>query len=110
MQVSTSHFPPLILDSALDSLAQSIFLESPPFFSIHVQNQPNSRHNARGSIGIDTTYLDKQVEEKRLRDAQRAHQEKQEGKLRSSESAISHSTPPHLCILTLYGFTSSSNL
>mmetsp|Transcript_3320 Transcript_3320/g.5094 ORF Transcript_3320/g.5094 Transcript_3320/m.5094 type:complete len:338 (-) Transcript_3320:54-1067(-) len=43
-----------------------------------MQNQSLVRRNARGSIGVDTTYLDKQIEEKRLRDALIAHQEKQE--------------------------------
>ena len=33
----------------------------------------------RGSIPVDTHYLDEQIEEKRLRDAQLAQQEKQQG-------------------------------
>ena len=32
-------------------------------------------------MGVDTAYLDRQIEEKRLRDAQISQQEKQEGKL-----------------------------
>eukprot|EP00984_Skeletonema_dohrnii_P004575 scaffold1616_cov100-Skeletonema_dohrnii-CCMP3373.AAC.5 len=103
MQVSPSQFSASLLVLCSRFFAQSTFLESPPFFSIHVQNQPRARHNARGSIGIDTAYLDKQVEEKRLRDAQKAHQEKQEGKLRSSvnvPSPIQRHT--HLIPLTLY--------
>lgn len=46
----------------------------------HFQNQPLARRNARGSIGVDTAYLDRQREEKRFADAQ-ILQEKQEGKL-----------------------------
>jgi hypothetical protein len=34
---------------------------------------------ARGSIPVDTNYLDEQIEEKRLRDVQLAQQEKQQG-------------------------------
>lgn len=58
------------------------FLESTLLSLIVTQNQPLSRHKhkARGSNGIDTSGLDKQIEEKRLRDAQIVQQEKQEGR------------------------------
>ena len=71
--------------------SQSLLLNQPGSrsllsHSIRFQNQPLARRNARGSIGVDTAYLDRQVEVKRLRDAQISHQEKQEGKLRISIS------------------------
>ena len=63
----------------------STVLESLLSLSLHIL-QNRSPVRARGSIGVDTAYLDKQVEEKRLRDAQIAHREKQEGETCSSRS------------------------
>ena len=44
-------------------------------------------------MGVDTAYLDRQIEEKRLRDAQISQQEKQEGKL--CDCVSSHSNERH---------------
>ena len=73
--------PNRFLDSASKiSLAQSVSWSLLSHL-IHFQNQPLARRNARGSIGVDTAYLDRQKEEKRFADAQISLQEKQEGKL-----------------------------
>jgi len=69
------------------------FLESTLLSLIVTQNQPLSRHKhkARGSNGIDTSGLDKQIEEKRLRDAQIVQQEKQEGRSWNDSTIVIHS-------------------
>ncbi len=46
---------------------------------VSVSLSMKSQLKARGSIPVDTHYLDEQIEEKRLRDAQLAQQEKQQG-------------------------------
>ena len=64
------------------------------------QNEQCARQNtrARGSIGVDTHYLEKQIDEKRLRDAQQARRESQEGKQLApcSRSPARFHVTPHL--------------
>ncbi|KAL7438156.1 hypothetical protein ACHAXM_008044, partial [Skeletonema potamos] len=81
VRVSVVSISILFIIPRLTHLSCSIsFLESTLLSLIVTQNQPLSRHKhkARGSNGIDTSGLDKQIEEKRLRDAQIVQQEKQE--------------------------------